>query len=378
MDRRFQVFVRSAGLPADTVRQAVVRAVISLGCTPVIADAADPSDAEHAALIRRLIDDCDYYLLILGERDDAAVTHLLRYTQAEFDHAASGRRDALCLVRNKGRRMPRRTAASDPDARAILKSLRSRAELGRTVRCWQYDDELPGLTALTLAAAIRSRPAVGWVRGNLAADGQLLTDLDLLRGENSALKEQLTRLLAAPAAGLAGLDDQVTLRLRSKQRTHPQWELWSATLSRRELFASIGPHLLNRPDDAWIRLAVTAAAVRAVGRNGFRHELDEDDFQSIKLHFRGLRLIELTHAQTPHGRTKLLWSLTPYGEQALLGIRAAAVAAPQRGSHPGRESPAVLARTTPTAARQPLEGAESMGVASARRSARSTLVHLDE
>jgi hypothetical protein len=134
------------------------------------------------------------------------------------------------------------------------------------------------------------------------------------------------------------MDGEVTLRLRSKSRTHPQWEAWSATLKWRDLFGSIGPHLFSGPDDDWVRLAVTAAAVRSAGREAFRHELEDDDFQSVKMHLRALRLIALAPAQTPRGRRKLIWSLTRLGEQVLLELRAAHAASAHPDQHASERS----------------------------------------
>ena len=68
MDKRYQVFVSSTYADLKEERRAVIQTVVELDCIPAGMELFPAADEEQLAFIKRVIDDCDYYLLIIGGR----------------------------------------------------------------------------------------------------------------------------------------------------------------------------------------------------------------------------------------------------------------------------------------------------------------------
>ena len=68
MEKKYQVFVSSTYRDLATERQDVIQALLGLDCIPVGMELFPAADDDQWTLIKRLIDDCDYYILIVGGR----------------------------------------------------------------------------------------------------------------------------------------------------------------------------------------------------------------------------------------------------------------------------------------------------------------------
>jgi hypothetical protein len=67
MDKRYQVFISSTYADLKEERQHVIQTVIEANCIPAGMELFPAADEAQLAFIKRVIDDCDYYLLIIGE-----------------------------------------------------------------------------------------------------------------------------------------------------------------------------------------------------------------------------------------------------------------------------------------------------------------------
>jgi len=68
MDKRYQVFVSSTFADLKEERQAVMQALLSLDHFPAGMELFPASDEDQWALIKGVIDDSDYYVLVVGGR----------------------------------------------------------------------------------------------------------------------------------------------------------------------------------------------------------------------------------------------------------------------------------------------------------------------
>jgi len=315
MNKRYQVYV-SCRIPwTDEQRRGVVRAIVGTGCIPVGMDLGAAGDEEEREIAERVVHDCDYYLLIEGRGAEPRVDN-------ETEYATSRGVAVIALMQEARPQSPREGPSIAPATASV--TLRNGITSGRIVRTWGHSAELPGAVALGLSLAIRTRPAIGWVRGDVAATADLLAEADVLRRERDALRAKLAALQATiilSAEGIAGLDDEVVVRLRSKMRSHPQWQASSVRMKWRDVFGRIGAHLLSRPSDRTVRSMAAGALMRADSAKLRRHEIDDEDFQTIRLTLKALGLVDLDDTQTRTGGT-LRWGLTPRGEHLLLQCRA--------------------------------------------------------
>ena len=68
MEKRYQVFVSSTYADLREERQRVIQALMEMDCIPSGMELFPAADEEQWHFIRKVIDDCDYYLLIIGGR----------------------------------------------------------------------------------------------------------------------------------------------------------------------------------------------------------------------------------------------------------------------------------------------------------------------
>ena len=81
MDKRYQVFVSSTFADLQTERQRVIQALMEMDCIPSGMELFPAVDEEQWEFIRRIIDDCDYYLLIIGGRYGSTTPEGISYTE---------------------------------------------------------------------------------------------------------------------------------------------------------------------------------------------------------------------------------------------------------------------------------------------------------
>jgi len=68
MERRYQVFVSSTFWDLKDERREVMQALLQSDCIPAGMELFPASDEESWELIRSVIDDCDYYIVIVAGR----------------------------------------------------------------------------------------------------------------------------------------------------------------------------------------------------------------------------------------------------------------------------------------------------------------------
>lgn len=88
MDKKYQVFVSSTYEDLQEERKAVMEALLQMNCFPVGMEYFNAADDSQWDVITSLIDECDYYVLIVAGRygsiDEASG---ISYTQKEYEYA---------------------------------------------------------------------------------------------------------------------------------------------------------------------------------------------------------------------------------------------------------------------------------------------------
>ncbi|MGC6738669.1 DUF4062 domain-containing protein, partial [Escherichia coli] len=68
MDKRYQVFVSSTFADLEEERQEVMQALLELDCMPAGMELFPATNSDQWSLIKKIIDDSDYYIVILAGR----------------------------------------------------------------------------------------------------------------------------------------------------------------------------------------------------------------------------------------------------------------------------------------------------------------------
>src|SRR3954463_14546892 len=87
MEIKYQVFVSSTYKDLSEERQQVMQALLELDCIPAGMELFPAANATQWDLIRRVIDDCDYYILVIAGRYGSINPEGISYTEAEYRYA---------------------------------------------------------------------------------------------------------------------------------------------------------------------------------------------------------------------------------------------------------------------------------------------------
>lgn len=323
MDKRYQVFVSSTYADLKEERQHVIQALMEMGCIPAGMELFPAADEEQWEFIKRVIDDCDYYLLIIGGRYGSTTKEGISYTEKEYDYAVEKGLKVIALLHGKPEEIAVAKSETNAELRERLEAFRSKVKTGRLVRFWERADELPGMVALSLQKTIKASPAIGWIRGNAGMSKEGLIELNDLRKQNAELTAKVAELASiaidetsALTQNLVGLDEEFQLHLENL-RLGREWE---CAMTWRDLFGSIAPYLMERPVASRVKDVIEAAATKRKNVGG-AHMLDDQDFQTITVHLKALGLVTVIYSESTTGGMALFWGLTPKGERLMLELR---------------------------------------------------------
>lgn len=194
MDKKYQVFISSTYSDLKEERSKIFQTLMELDCIPAGMELFPATDEEQFEFIKRIIDDCDYYLLAIGGRYGSTTAQGISYTEKEYDYAIEKGIKVVALLHEKPNEIPYEKSEQNEISRKLLESFREKAATGRLVRFWKTAEDLPGIVALSMAKTIKMFPATGWVRANLAENRESSKELARLSIENHELREELKTL----------------------------------------------------------------------------------------------------------------------------------------------------------------------------------------
>ncbi|VXB80330.1 conserved hypothetical protein [Pseudomonas sp. 8AS] len=324
MEKRYQVFVSSTYADLKEERQHVTQALMEMDCIPAGMELFPATDEEQWEFIKRVIDDCDYYLLIIGGRYGSTTEEGISYTEKEYDYAVEIGLKVVALLHEKPDNIPVGKSDIAPELRERLRIFREKVSSNRLVKFWNEPTELPGLVALSLSKTIKMFPATGWIRATAVSNEELLGELNELRKENSSLRAELSKAPKPAAAYLiddiAELDDKFQIS-GTYYNDYGKRE-WHSTLSWKEIFTIISPYLSQNPNQEYVKEVLKKAIIKRDSISDRTNSLNDQDFQTIAIQLKALGLIQTKYAQTVKGGMAMFWSFTPEGERLMVQLRA--------------------------------------------------------
>lgn len=329
MEKRYQVFVSSTYADLKDERQHVLQALMEMDCIPAGMELFPAVDEEQWEFIKKVIEDCDYYLLIIGGRYGSVTQEGISYTEKEFDYAVQLGLKVIALVHGNPDNIPFGKSEQDPVLREKLLSFKDKVMDGRLVKFWNTASELPGLVALNLTKTIKMYPAVGWVRANSVANESVLFEINELRKQN----EQLVKAQAELASQNNNLVEDIadigsvfkvdgSYKYKPGSRYQTETRKFSSELSWRDLFSLISPYLVENPNDAAVKLRLASCLKQHEGISiGHSASINDQQFKTISIQLKAYGLVKIQRLKTTDGGMALFWSLTEAGERLMIESR---------------------------------------------------------
>lgn len=323
MEKRYQVFVSSTYADLKEERQHVTQALMEMDCIPAGMELFPATDEDQWEFIKRVIDDCDYYLLIIGGRYGSMTDEGISYTEKEYDYAVTIGLKVIALLHKNPDDISVGKSDIAPELREKLQIFRDKVSTNRLVKFWSNASELPGLVALSLSKTIKMFPATGWVRTSAASSEELLGEVNELRKENILLKTEVASakpLQTYSVDGLASLDELFTIN--GEYYNDYGKQEWSSNLSWRNIFTIISPYLAQNPNQDYVKTILHNAIIKKDKLSTRTNSLDDQNFQTITIQFKALGLITTEYAKTVKGHMAMFWHFTPEGEKLMVQLRA--------------------------------------------------------
>ena len=339
MDKRYQVFVSSTYEDLKAERQEVMHALLELDCMPAGMELFPAANQDQWSLIKKVIDGCDYYLLISGGRYGSIGPHGHSYTEMEYRYALDCGKPAMAFLHKDPQQLAASRCEQTDDGKMKLTSFRTLAQQ-KMCKFWDSPADLGSVVSRSLVRLTKTTPAIGWIRADQVTDLMAAAEVLRLRKKIEDLEARLREARLSAPAGTEKLsqgDDEFsidyTFESTDAKGQNWNWELgfelpWNA------IFYDIGPLMLDEATDSELKIGFNrmvrdrsrpsrAADKRLAGHKSIRSfAITEHDLQTIKIQLRALGLIARSERNRSVKDNASYWTLTPFGDQVLTTLRA--------------------------------------------------------
>ena len=192
MGKKYQVFVSSTYEDLKEERRKVIEVLLFGDCIPVGMEYFPASNDEQMEVIKRYIDECDYYILVIGDRYGSVNPKTNKsYIQMEYEYAEE-KGIPICVFIKENQE----NCKKDKDLTEFCDKIKPKKMCG----FWKDENEL-ALNILKSLSDLKNRnPQGGWVRYDkiaLERDSECLK----LKKENEKLLEQICFLSSQSPQG---------------------------------------------------------------------------------------------------------------------------------------------------------------------------------
>ena len=192
--KRYQIFVSSTFADLKEERKMVMQAILERKGFPAGMELFPAKDKRQFDYIKQVIDDSDYYLLIIGARYGSLDDDGVSYTEKEYDYAVSKEIPVIAFLHSDIKSIPLGKADDDKELRLKLEAFRAKVQTGRLVNYWENAHDLKAKVISSLVDAFEDQPRIGWVRSDSVVNGNLQKEMDRLKKEISLNQSEIERL----------------------------------------------------------------------------------------------------------------------------------------------------------------------------------------
>ena len=319
-------------------RQQVMRVLLEMDCIPSGMELFPAADEEQWALIKEVINDCDYYIVIIGGRYGSTGLDRIGFTEKEYRYAVEQGKPVIAFLHGAPDTIQQGSAEDTDEGKRKLRAFR---ELAKQKMCktWTTAHELGAEVVMSLNRLKRVSPGIGWIRGDQVQDLGDVGEILRLREKIEDLEAELARAKTSVPAGTENLaqgEDKFDVKfiLTFKQSGRPFNEVTAQCgfpITWDDLFNCIAPLMIHESEESAMKRSLSAllpvesiAKVRQsilnVTSKGVA--VESDCFQTIIVQLRALGLITKSTRTRSVYDSAAYWTLTPYGEAVMSNLRA--------------------------------------------------------
>lgn len=204
MDKKYQVFISSTYLDLKEERAAVTEAILRLEQIPIGMEAFNAGDEAQWEIIKRAIDNSDYYIVIIGNRYGSITPDGISYTEKEYRYALSKAIPVSAFIIQGG-------APSGEDLKTQLKLQEFKdLAISKSYDFWTDKKDLAYKVSTSLHGEMNRTPRIGWIRANTLMDTEDL---------NAFCEKDKRKLLASTIDSIVS-DSEVSQMMKKQINEH--------------------------------------------------------------------------------------------------------------------------------------------------------------
>jgi hypothetical protein len=338
MERRYQVFISSTYTDLVDERREVIQALLEMDCLPAGMEMFPAANEDQWTLIQEVIDQSDYYLVVVGGRYGSTTEEGISYTEKEYEYATAQGIPVMGFVHAKPDEIPVGKTDIDAAARARLDAFRAKV-MTRMVKTYESPSDLGSVVSRGLNRLIKRNPRPGWVRGDQAMTPETRTEIAELRAalanlEKTRAEEEVVLSKEEHKLDLSFQhgDDKIELKLELSGDESYRSVTYSGELIYRwdEVIEVLGPYMIDESPEPQLRRILNSHMMEQIFENpeGWP-ELDnptvkvsDASWGSVIVQLRALGMIRTGVKKRTVSDKAVYWTLTPAGDDYLIGLRA--------------------------------------------------------
>lgn len=321
--KKYQVFISSTYTDLIDERRKILDVLLMADCIPSGMEAFVATDNEQFEVIKKVIDLCDYYILIIGMRY-GSINPLSEksYTEMEYEYAKEKGIPVLVFAVDSSLEFPPDKCETDPQKTTKLNLFREKALANRLASIWTSRDDLAGKVAIAIMRAKSEINRPGWQRAVNYDEASLRKQIMELTENN----KELERRIEDAQNTIEGLTvhsdiafDDCSYELKYSYSVSlgrsPSGMMRSETRNSKEtiflpqIFESIATEMM----DVRIVESKVADVIRAM--INCSHTVYLEDKQVVKKILNQLRQLNLVQSTWDEKTKQLYWGLTKRGQK---------------------------------------------------------------
>jgi hypothetical protein len=329
MERRHQVFVSSTFQDLTEERQEVLQALLELDIIPSGMELFPAADDDQWTLIKRVIDDCDYYVVIVAGRYGSTDAAGISYTEKEYDYAVSRQIPVLAFIHADPGAIASKKVEKSTDAQEKLEAFKKKV-LTRMCQTWTDAKDLGGKVSRSLVKTMKTHPRPGWVRASEQADAESIVKFKRRIEELQAALDQARTTPPAGSEELAGGAAVFSIAYGIKSgRSILDPVLRRASLQKSwdDIFRTLGPMMFEEASEGRLNARIAALIEEETGEDRRVIAVEQGTLDAIKIQLLALGLVKKSERRRAADDHDTYWTITPYGQTVLTRL----IAIPKQG-----------------------------------------------
>lgn len=166
MDKRYQVFVSSTYKDLQEERAEVMQALLELDCMPSGMELFPAANEEQWNWIKRVIDESDYYIVIVGGRYGSISENTgMSFTEMEYRYAVDKGKPVIAFLHENTSKIEDGKTEQSAVSKKKLNQFRELCQK-RLCKYWINPNDLGAKVSRSISQLMKHQPAVGWIRAD--------------------------------------------------------------------------------------------------------------------------------------------------------------------------------------------------------------------